>query len=403
MFPRSIAPFFFLAALLLAIVGPSLSRPSALRATASTSALSHKQFIRRSSSPSPLRRRSFDDQFAGSDDLTPVDFLYLDNADTSNIRRSLDTDPDDQEKARAEDDWEQFVATTPDEDPDSYPDSFAEDGEVASSCSGSNESEGHDAQKTSANSGNPKHSEKVNSGAEYLTNEPSDSEAAKKKEAEDAKKKAAEAAAKKEAEAAKQQEAESLQQQQADAEKQKKDEEEKQKEADAAKAKKDADAAKQAEEAKKKQAGSSSTAPDSYKITDVKPIPGTSVTTGTAHKDHSADSYSTPSSDVYSGDATFYQPDLGACGMTNQSSEMVVAVSHLLYDSFRQDPGNPNTNDVCKKKIRATYQGRSVDVMVVDRCVGCDRYSLDFTLAAFQKLGRQEEGRLHGMTWTFLS
>jgi hypothetical protein len=31
--------------------------------------------------------------------------------------------------------------------------------------------------------------------------------------------------------------------------------------------------------------------------------------------------------------------------MTNQSSEMVVAVSHLLYDSFRQDPGNPNTNE----------------------------------------------------------
>ncbi|KAH9441814.1 hypothetical protein Pst134EA_032215 [Puccinia striiformis f. sp. tritici] len=93
------------------------------------------------------------------DDVFPrFGSLYLDDDDSTNFRRSL-TDLDDpqdnsssleQEKADAEKGWEQFVASTPDEDLDSYPDSFAQDVDSNSSCS-DEATDSTDASKTSSN------------------------------------------------------------------------------------------------------------------------------------------------------------------------------------------------------------------------------------------------------------
>jgi len=424
MFHPTISSLFFIAALLLLVVGPSISRPLPNRATASTPASSHHRFFRRASSslsPSPLQRRSNDVGSDNDDLLSPLASLLPPDDPINNLRRSLDTDSDepqddystDQEKADAEKEWEEFVASTPDEDPASYPDSFGLEEESDPSYSDDDEKDAPQEAPNTSTNGNDSGKDKSSSHQSDSENKPpksNDSEAAKKKDAEAAKKKAAQADKKgdtesakksdaddekrKEAEAAKQQQAEADKEKQAEADKQKQADEEKQKEADAAQAKKDA------EEARKKQAASKT--PDNYQITDVKPVPGTSVTTGTAHKDHSADSYSTPSGEIHTGDATFYEPDLGACGITNRPTDMIVAVSHLLYDSFPSQGGNPNTNAVCGKKIRASYQGKSVEVTVVDRCEGCDHDSLDFTITAFEKLGSKDEGRLHGMTWTWV-
>jgi hypothetical protein len=53
---------------------------------------------------------------------------------------------------------------------------------------------------------------------------------------------------------------------------------------------------------------------------------------------------------------------------------------------------------ICGRKVKATYQGKSVVVELVDHCTGCAMHDLDFSPAAFAQIGPMERGRLHGMT-----
>jgi hypothetical protein len=77
-------------------------------------------------------------------------------------------------------------------------------------------------------------------------------------------------------------------------------------------------------------------------------------------------------------------------------------VSELLFDSYPgYDGANPNKNPVCGKKITATYQGKSVDVTVTDRCVACKMTDLDFTTSAFDLIADAALGRISGMTWAW--
>lgn len=106
---------------------------------------------------------------------------------------------------------------------------------------------------------------------------------------------------------------------------------------------------------------------------------------------------------TYTGDATFYATGLGACGITNADTDYICAVSHLLFDGFDgYTGGDPNNNPVCNKKLKATYQGKSVTVTVTDRCVGCAMYDLDFAPSAFDQLADEALGRLKGMTWEWI-
>ncbi|KFG82981.1 Rare lipoprotein A (RlpA)-like protein [Metarhizium anisopliae] len=92
------------------------------------------------------------------------------------------------------------------------------------------------------------------------------------------------------------------------------------------------------------------------------------------------------------GDFTYYYTGLGACGETNNDSQMVAAVGHDLFD--RERP--------CGRMIRAHYGGNSAEVKVVDRCSGCNDDSLDLSPAAFQQLvGSLGPGRVQG-TWEFI-
>ncbi|KAK0227000.1 plant expansin [Armillaria nabsnona] len=101
------------------------------------------------------------------------------------------------------------------------------------------------------------------------------------------------------------------------------------------------------------------------------------------------------------GEATYYLPGLGSCGVTNTVSDMSVAVSHLLYDSYPYVwCREPHWNPLCGKKLVATYGGKSVTVMVTDRCEGCaGMYDLDFTPNAFSQLASTSLGRLTGVDW----
>ncbi|KAI1492245.1 hypothetical protein F5X96DRAFT_627931 [Biscogniauxia mediterranea] len=116
---------------------------------------------------------------------------------------------------------------------------------------------------------------------------------------------------------------------------------------------------------------------------------------------------------TYTGDLTYYDhPSLGACGMTSSTSELVGAVSHLVFDAAAAASGsgsNPNQNPLCGMKIRAQRDfveagmgNRSVDVVVVDRCEDCAATDLDLSITAFVQLALQESGRVKA-NWTWLA
>ncbi|KAJ2914863.1 hypothetical protein MD484_g5555, partial [Candolleomyces efflorescens] len=102
-----------------------------------------------------------------------------------------------------------------------------------------------------------------------------------------------------------------------------------------------------------------------------------------------------------SGQGTFYDTGLGACGRTNRDTDLIAAVSMHMFDNYPGYNGvNPNNNPICGKKIKASRGGASVTITVVDRCVGCALTDLDFSPTAFDALtaGNRGLGRVQ-ITW----
>jgi len=102
------------------------------------------------------------------------------------------------------------------------------------------------------------------------------------------------------------------------------------------------------------------------------------------------------------GDGTYYDAGLGACGWVNTNSDYIAAVSHEVFDGYGGFTGtNPNDNPICGTMITATFEGKSVTVKIVDRCGGCiNSEDVDFTETAFLHLGAKDRGRLKGIKWT---
>lgn len=127
---------------------------------------------------------------------------------------------------------------------------------------------------------------------------------------------------------------------------------------------------------------------------------------------------------TYTGDLTYYDPGLGACGIDSGDNDAIVAVSHYTFDAA-QTGSNPNQNPLCGKKIRArrvnesTGKSVSIDVTVIDRCeplldadkmiaatdhvlgTGCQPTDLDVSPAMFDKMADHGLGRVT-MTWAWL-
>jgi len=111
---------------------------------------------------------------------------------------------------------------------------------------------------------------------------------------------------------------------------------------------------------------------------------------------------------AFTGQATWFHisnpaggdPQPGACGQIHTDSEFVCAVAHGTFDTYPGATGNPNTNPICGKNIKATYGGKSVTVTVVDRCADCDiATNIDISPVAFSVLADQSVGRLFDVEW----
>jgi hypothetical protein len=102
----------------------------------------------------------------------------------------------------------------------------------------------------------------------------------------------------------------------------------------------------------------------------------------------------------YTGDLTYYEPGLGACGVTSKDSDKIVAISHIVFDAVSVG-SDPNANPLCGKKIRARRDNKSVDLTVVDRCTGCQPDDLDVTIDTFAGLADVDLGRVT-VEWNWL-
>ncbi|KUJ15207.1 uncharacterized protein LY89DRAFT_708146 [Mollisia scopiformis] len=139
-------------------------------------------------------------------------------------------------------------------------------------------------------------------------------------------------------------------------------------------------------------------------------ILGLALGLGLSHKSKKSQNLPLPSdTGIFTGDLTYYSPGpgYGACGYENTADDSICAVSHLLWDAVSTS-SNPNDNPLCGKKIRITRYdstvggNRSVDVEVVDRCVGCLATDLDLSLKMFTSLAEEAEGRVVG-SWAWLN
>ncbi|KAI0434459.1 RlpA-like double-psi beta-barrel-protein domain-containing protein-containing protein [Xylaria sp. FL1042] len=93
-------------------------------------------------------------------------------------------------------------------------------------------------------------------------------------------------------------------------------------------------------------------------------------------------------SQTFTGDITYYQPGLGACGETSTDSETVVALSPAQYT------GN------CGKTITITKDGKTATAKVVDKCPSCASGAIDVSSTVFKSLADMSVGRTT-VTWSF--
>lgn len=131
-------------------------------------------------------------------------------------------------------------------------------------------------------------------------------------------------------------------------------------------------------------------------------FPSTSTpttTSSTSSSTSSASASSGSSSGSKHGQGTYYEPGLGSCGKTSTSEDKIVAVPIGLYNS--KNVGNTNDNPLCGKKIKASYEGKSVVVTVVDACQGCKENDLDFSPSAFESIADKDLGRIE-ISWDWL-
>ncbi|KAK0103692.1 hypothetical protein ONS95_005701 [Cadophora gregata] len=139
-------------------------------------------------------------------------------------------------------------------------------------------------------------------------------------------------------------------------------------------------------------------------------ILGLALGLGLSHKSKKTKNLPLPtSSGVFNGDLTYYSPGpgFGACGYENKPTDAICAVAHALWDS-QLTSSNPNENPLCGKMIRITRfneavgGNRSVDVMVVDKCMGCAPTDLDLSIKMFTTLADESLGRVVG-SWAWLN
>jgi hypothetical protein len=105
---------------------------------------------------------------------------------------------------------------------------------------------------------------------------------------------------------------------------------------------------------------------------------------------------------AHTAEVTWYDADDAdvACGFRVSNNDYIAAMAFGGFDGYPGATANPNTNPICNKALKATYEGKSVVVRIVDRCAGCMKPdNVDLSPTAFSVLADQSKGRLFGVEW----
>jgi len=114
--------------------------------------------------------------------------------------------------------------------------------------------------------------------------------------------------------------------------------------------------------------------------------------------------YSTAAGASSTGDLTWYDTGLGACGVSSGSTDAIVAISEAVFDAYGVNAGiaNPNNNPLCGRKVSITgADGSAYKATVVDRCTGCAAADLDLSQGFFNTVTNNGDGRVSGMKWSW--
>lgn len=88
---------------------------------------------------------------------------------------------------------------------------------------------------------------------------------------------------------------------------------------------------------------------------------------------------------AFSGDATYFNVGLGACGHHNNNNQLVAALNKPQYGGGGD----------CGKRAHIKGPKGEVTVTIVDECPGCAYGSLDLSPAAFSHIAELRQGRVH--------
>ncbi|KAM9940213.1 hypothetical protein OXX80_000323 [Metschnikowia pulcherrima] len=104
-----------------------------------------------------------------------------------------------------------------------------------------------------------------------------------------------------------------------------------------------------------------------------------------------------PPENPFRGDATFFYPDMGACGWVNSGNDLVAAVNKDLFDKYAQGSSSQQ-NPLCGMKVNAHYGERSVAVSVVDTLGAGNVNDIGLSPVAFAQLADKRKKKIK-VTW----
>ncbi|KAJ1302884.1 hypothetical protein OPQ81_003183 [Rhizoctonia solani] len=95
---------------------------------------------------------------------------------------------------------------------------------------------------------------------------------------------------------------------------------------------------------------------------------------------------------AYTGQATYFEPGLGACGGVNGRTEHIVALNQAQWDGGAH----------CWHHVMIQAYGKQIEAAVVDLCPGCSWGDLDMAPGLFESFTSLDVGRF-GITWWYIS
>jgi len=102
------------------------------------------------------------------------------------------------------------------------------------------------------------------------------------------------------------------------------------------------------------------------------------------------------SSQTFKGKGTYFTPNAGACGWSNNDNDLIAALNRPQYGNINK------VSPACGKMASVTGPLGTIQVKIADACPECKLGSLDLSPAAFKLIGKPTDGIIP-ITWQFIN